>query len=326
MTVLITGAAGFIGFHTSLALIEQGLDVIGIDNFDPYYDVNLKKARFKHIQSLPAKSKVQLFDMSIMDAELPELCRNNEVKQVIHMAALPGVRGSIARPLEYLKINIDGHGYILELCRHNPQIERLIYASSSSVYGHQPQEKILQEEDVNNNPASLYAASKLSDELLTTAYANLFDLHAIGLRFFTVYGPWGRPDMATWKFIESIMAGKPIRLFNNGNMRRDFTFVEDIVSGIVGAMQQRGSGHTVYNLGGGNSINLSDFVAVIEKALGKKAMLEKVAMQSGDVMFTHADISKARRDLGFEARTDIVQGIAKTVAWHKQQQALLTNV
>ena len=327
MAIVVTGAAGFIGFNVSRLLLERGEEVIGIDNLNDYYDVNLKKSRLAEIENNPAFTFLKL-DFSDFDA-LKAALDQHDVKKVIHLGAQAGVRYSLTNPFIYAQTNLIGHLNIIEYCRHVEGFEHLVYASSSSVYGGNKNMPFSVDDRVDN-PVSLYAATKKADELMSQSYAHLFRLPQTGLRFFTVYGPWGRPDMAMWIFTKKILAGEPIPVFNSGDMLRDFTFIEDIIDGIVrcldnppkddGTMHTVGSDapHRVYNIGNNNTVKLLDMIKVLEKALGKKAEMEMLPMQPGDVKETAADISAIQNDLGFEPKTKIEDGIPKFIHWYKQ--------
>lgn len=310
--ILITGAAGFIGFHTSLSLLKKGKKILGIDNLNDYYDVKLKNARLEILKSFPNFTFEKL-DISEIE---PLKKAFSGVTIVIHLAAQAGVRYSLENPNAYIKSNINGHLNILECCRNSNSIERLVYASSSSVYGGNT--KIpFSESDTTDHPISLYAATKKSDELLSETYNHLFNIPMIGLRFFTVYGEYGRPDMAPFKFTDAILKGNPIDVYNNGDMKRDFTYVEDIVSGILSATEYNiGTAHKIYNLGNNNPEKLMDFIFLIEKLTSKKAIINFKPMQDGDVKETYADITKASKDLGYKPLTNLATGLEKVVNWH----------
>ncbi len=318
MAILVTGAAGFIGFHTVQALLKRGEDVIGIDNLNNYYDVNLKQARLD--QLLPQKN-FQFFKMDVADskavATLPKT-----IDRIIHLAAQAGVRYSLQNPQAYIDSNITGHLTMLELARNTPNLKHFVYASSSSVYGGNT--KIpFSIKDAVEKPVSLYAATKRAGELMAYNYAHLFRFPATGLRFFTVYGPWGRPDMAAFLFTKNILAGKPIAVFNHGKMQRDFTYVDDIVDGIVATLDtplaatQDNVPHRVFNLGNSHPEKLTDFISVLENALGKKAIYDFQPIQPGDVPSTSADISESTQILGFIPKVAIDEGIPRFVAWYK---------
>ncbi len=319
MPVLVTGAAGFIGMHVSKALMARGETVVGIDNLNDYYDVSLKEARLAQLREHNAFSFVQgdIGDRAALD-EAGAGC-----DRIVHLAAQAGVRYSLENPGAYIQANIVGHMNVLELARAKGEdLMHLVYASSSSVYGGNTKLPFSVEDQVDN-PVSLYAATKKSDELMSHSYAVTFGLPQTGLRFFTVYGPWGRPDMSIYIFTRKIIAGEPIPVFNNGEMRRDFTYIDDIVSGVVAALDNppaRGgedAPHRVYNLGNNNSEQLMRFIGVIEEALGEKAEIDFQPMQPGDVPATYADISASQRDLGFDPKTPIDEGVPNFVAWYR---------
>lgn len=314
--ILVTGAAGFIGFHLTKALLVAGYKVIGVDNMNDYYDVSLKKER---LNILKKNKKFTFHKMDICNLEKLKKAFDG-VEVVIHLAAQAGVRYSIENPHAYIKSNIEGHLNILECCRHAKKLKKLIYASSSSVYG--GNEKIpFSVDDRVDNPVSLYAATKRADELMSEAYNHLYKIPMIGLRFFTVYGEYGRPDMAPFKFTNSIMNGEYIEVFNNGNMKRDFTYVGDIVDGILGAMKfELGNAHKIYNLGNNEPAELMKFISILEQEIGRSAKIKFKPMQDGDVVVTYADIAKSTKDLGFEPKTSLEEGIAKLVKWHKVSQ------
>jgi UDP-glucuronate 4-epimerase len=320
MTVLVTGAAGFIGFHVSKTLLARGEDVVGFDNFDPYYDVRLKEARAAEL----GKNKNFRMVRGELAAEgaFAAVLADKSIDRVVHLAAQAGVRYSLTHPEVYIRTNIIGHFNVIEACRRRGDIKHLVYASSSSVYG--GNEKLpFAVEDKIDKPVSLYAATKAANELVSHAYAHLFAVPATGLRFFTVYGPWGRPDMSLWIFTKAILEGKPIPLFNGGEMRRDFTYVDDIVAGILAALDrppvaaEKKAAHRVYNLGNHRSEPLMRFVELIERATNHKAILDKQPMQPGDVRESFADIEASRRDLGFDPKTKIDDGVPRFVEWFR---------
>ncbi len=322
MTVLVTGAAGFIGFHTSAALLRRGERVIGVDNLNPYYSVPLKEARLAELGRLPGFlfERVELAERGALAA----LCRRHpDIDRVIHLAAQAGVRYSLTDPHAYIAANIQGQLEVLEACRGLSRLEHLVFASSSSVYGGNTKLPFAVTDRVDT-PRSLYAATKKADELMTYCYAHLHRLPATGLRFFTVYGPWGRPDMAAWIFTEAILAGRPIQLFNHGDMRRDFTYIDDIVAGVLACLDrppadQAGSPpYRLYNLGNHRSEELRRFIAVLEQALGRKATIELAPMQPGDVPATYADMAETERDLGFRPSTPIDEGLPRFVDWYRR--------
>lgn len=315
-SILVTGAAGFIGFHVSLKLLNDGFTVVGIDNLNSYYDPALKQARLEQLQKFPNFSfeKIDISNKTDMERLWKE---KGPFRKVIHLAAQAGVRYSLINPYEYITSNCMGHLTVLEMCRHTEGFEHLVYASSSSVYG--GNEKLpYAVEDPVNNPVSLYAATKRSDELMSAAYANLYQLPQTGLRFFTVYGPWGRPDMAPFIFTKSVIEGTPLKVFNHGKMKRDFTYIDDIVSGVISTLNHPPEkAHRVLNLGNKKSENLLDFILTVEKAVGRKAELQMMEMQQGDVKETFADIEETTRITGFQPTTTIDIGIPKFVEWYK---------
>jgi len=323
--ILITGVAGFIGFHTARRLLVQGRHVMGVDSLSPYYDVSLKESRLKVLRdSFPGS--FQFFKASIEDrAEMERIWKSSKepIKQVIHLAAQAGVRYSLENPYEYVTTNITGQLVLLELARNQGPLENFVYASSSSVYG--GNKKLpFSESDRTDSPLALYAATKKCDELMTEAYAHLFRIPAIGLRFFTAYGPWGRPDQALFIFTKKILAGDTISIFNNGHMKRDFTYIDDIVSGILGALNNpikdmgQGAPHKIYNLGNSSIELLMDYIHLIEENLGKKANIEYLPMQPGDVPAALSDIEEARRDLGFDPKTPIKEGVKHFIEWYRE--------
>jgi UDP-glucuronate 4-epimerase len=321
MTILVTGAAGFIGYHTCLRLLGRGEKVLGVDCLSPYYDVSLKEARLARLAEQPGFSLVRA---DIADrAAMAEVARANPgVTAYINLAAQAGVRHSLVAPFDYTHSNIEGHLVMLELARANPKCRHFVYASSSSVYGANTKLPFSVEDRVDT-PISLYAASKRAGELMSHSYSHLFRVPTTGLRFFTVYGPWGRPDMAAFLFADAIMAGRPIKVFNNGDMRRDFTFIDDIVSGIVGVLDNppaddgKAPPYRLYNIGNNNSENLMDFIGLVEASLGRKATYDFQPMQPGDVKETYADISAIQRDVGFAPTTPISVGVPKFIEWYK---------
>ena len=326
MTVLVTGAAGFIGYHVSRALLARGEAVIGVDNLTPYYDPALKRARLARLEAEPG---FRFAELDIADREaMTALAREHApaITGVVHLAAQAGVRHSLTQPFDYVRSNLDGHMVVLEVCRHElPALRHLVYASSSSVYGGNNRVPFSVEDRVDD-PVSLYAATKRADELMSHCYSHLYGLPATGLRFFTVYGPWGRPDMAAYLFAEAITQGRPITLFNRGRMRRDFTYIDDITAGVLAALDRpppRGTGgdqgppHRIYNLGNNRPVELRDFVAALEAALGRRAEIELAPMQPGDVPATWADIEASRRDLGYQPTTPIEEGLARFVEWYR---------
>ncbi|KKK87939.1 hypothetical protein LCGC14_2748220, partial [marine sediment metagenome] len=313
MTVFVTGAAGFIGYHVCEALLARNEQIVGVDSMNNYYDVNLKMARLFRLQKQKnfQFNLVNLADRKTLDRSLQEA---GKVSTVIHLAAQPGIRYSLENPSAYIQSNIVGHFNILDACSKVSTIKHFIYASSSSVYGGNT-DLPYSTDDRIDNPISLYAATKRSNELISQSYNNLYDLPQTGLRFFTVYGPWGRPDMAYYSFTKAIFEEKPIQVFNHGFMKRDFTYIDDVVAGVLSAVNKPAKGHKIYNLGNCQSESLLHFIEVIEDAVGKKAKIKKLPMQPGDVKETFADIETARRDLGFIPTTLIDEGIPLFVEW-----------
>ncbi|MCQ2485858.1 MAG: NAD-dependent epimerase [Clostridia bacterium] len=317
--ILVTGAAGFIGFHLSRRLLSQGVTVVGFDNINDYYDVNLKYARLKILEQFDNFSfiKGDLSDKSAID----KLFSENKFDIVVNLAAQAGVRYSIENPQAYIDSNVIGFFNILEACRHNP-VEHLLYASSSSVYGNQKKTPFSTDDDVSK-PISLYAATKKSNELMAYTYSHLYKIPTTGLRFFTVYGPFGRPDMAYFGFTNKIMNGEKIKIFNNGDMYRDFTYVDDIVKGIENMLcnppeaDENGDRATVYNIGNNSPEKLMYFIETLEKHLGRTAEKEFLPMQAGDVYQTYADVTPLIEKFGFKPSTSIDEGLGRFVEWYK---------
>jgi len=328
--VLVTGAAGFIGYHLSKRLIENGYKVTGIDNMNPYYDVKLKETRLSHLTSSEnfTFSQINLEDLN----DLEKVFEEHEFDVVVNLAAQAGVRYSLENPHAYVNANIVGFVNILECCRHN-HIKHLVFASSSSVYG----ANTLMPFSIHHNidhPVSLYAATKKSNELMAHTYSHLYGLPCTGLRFFTVYGPWGRPDMALFLFTKAILEDKPIKVFNHGKMQRDFTYIDDIIEGVVRVMANKpepnpswsgnspdpGTSYTnykIYNIGNNQPISLERFIEIIEDTLGKKAIKEMMDLQPGDVTATYADVDDLINDVGFKPATPIEVGIKNFIEWYK---------
>jgi UDP-glucuronate 4-epimerase len=331
MAVLVTGAAGFIGFHTARALLDRGDEVVGIDNLNDYYDPGLKDARLEGLQRQYG-NRFRFERLDFADGEA--LARINELSfdTIIHLGAQAGVRYSIEHPEAYVRSNLIGHCNMLELARQR-QIAHFVYASSSSVYGGNKSLPFRVEDRVDH-PLSMYAATKKADELLTESYASLYRLPSTGLRFFTVYGPWGRPDMAMWIFTKALFADQPLPLYNGGEMRRDFTYIDDIVRGIIacldgppqddGSVKAGGSTapHALYNIGNSRSEDLMRVVELLEEATGRKALLDPKPMQPGDVKDTFADISAIQRDRGFNPTTSIDEGVPRFVSWYREYHRL----
>ncbi len=329
MAILVTGAAGFIGYHTCKKLLSRGESVIGIDNVNDYYQVKLKHDRITDIKnSLPEKSDFRFFEVDFSDqAALLKCVDGTEIDRIVHLGAQAGVRYSLENPGAYVQSNLAGHVNMLELARARA-VRHLVYASSSSVYG-QRSTLPFRVEDRADWPISLYAATKRADELLSETYSHLFRIPQTGLRFFTVYGPWGRPDMAVWKFTDAILAGKPITIFNQGKMQRDFTYIDDIVSGVLSCLDSAPqdndlekpggsrSPHAVYNIGNNNPEELETLISTIEQACGREAIRNYQPMQPGDVTATFADLSAISKDLGFKPTTPISKGIPLWVDWYR---------
>ena len=323
MGVLVTGAAGFVGMHVAEAVLARGEAVVGVDNLNAYYDPALKRARLARLED---REGFRFVEADIADALAMERLAaevGESVEGVVHLAAQAGVRYSLEKPFEYVRSNLEGHMVVLELCRHRlPALRHLVYASSSSVYGGNDKVPFAVGDRVDH-PVSLYAATKRADELLSQAYAHLYRIPQTGLRFFTVYGPWGRPDMAYFIFADAIAAGRPITLFNHGRMRRDFTYVDDIVAGVLAALDcpppdEGAPPHRVYNLGNNEPVELERFVRVLEAAMGRKAETRLAGMQPGDVEATYADIEATTRDLGWRPTTSIEEGLGRFVAWRAE--------
>lgn len=322
MTVIVTGAAGFVGMHVAERLLQRGETVIGVDDFNAYYDVSLKELRARRLAGWPGFRMVRA---DIADAEaMAELVRSSGATRVVHLAAQAGVRYSIENPFAYQRSNLQGHLSILEACRHNG-VGHLVYASSSSVYGDRPLAgQGFREDDPTVSPVSLYAATKRSCELISQSYASLYGFPQSGLRFFTVYGPMGRPDMAYFSFTEKIMRGDPIEVYGEGKMARDFTFVDDIVDGVVGVLDNppaRG-GHEVYNIGDSSPVGLMDMISTLEAALGREAVKILRPMQAGDVTATYADVSKLNALTGYAPRVALAEGLGRFVAWWRDWRAV----
>ena len=330
MKVLVTGAAGFIGFHLCQRLLERGDEVVGLDNLNDYYDVNLKRARLQQIENHP---HFRLITMDLADREgIADLFRVEGFDRVVNLAAQAGVRYSLVNPHAYVDSNLQGFVNILEGCRHH-QVEHLVYASSSSVYGANTAMPFSVHDNVDH-PLSLYAASKKANELMAHTYSHLYGLPTTGLRFFTVYGPWGRPDMALFLFTRAILAGEPIDVFNYGKMRRDFTYVDDIVEGVVRTLDHtatpnsRWSGeapdpgtslspYRLYNIGNNSPVELMYLIEVLENCLGRKAEKNLLPIQPGDVPSTYADVDDLIADVGFKPATSIETGVERFVSWYR---------
>ncbi len=323
MAVLVTGAAGFIGFHVCRALLDRGERVVGVDEVNDYYEVALKEARLARLGGNRDFTfhKVDIADRVAMAGVVAD---HPDIDRVVHLAAQAGVRYSLTNPYAYTHANVDGQVVLLEAVRKLPDMRHFVYASSSSVYGANRKLPFAVEDRVDN-PVSLYAATKKACELLSHAYSHLYRIPQTGLRFFTVYGPWGRPDMAAFIFTRKILKGEPIPVFNHGDMRRDFTYIDDIVEGIIACLDRPPADggtdkppYAIYNLGNNQAEPLMRFIGLIEQALGKKAVIELLPMQEGDVKETFADIAASTRDFGFQPRVPIDVGIPRFVAWYRE--------
>lgn len=324
--ILVTGAAGFIGAALSRTLLERGDSVIGIDNFNDYYDPALKRARADTLAGFGDRFEMLELDFG-NTAALNAALEDRSFDRIAHLGAQAGVRYSLINPHAYAHSNLTGHLNLLEIARHR-RVDHMVYASSSSVYGGNDSFPFRVEDRVDH-PVSLYAATKKSNELMSEAYANLYRIPLTGLRFFTVYGPWGRPDMAPWLFTSRILAGEPITVFNHGQMRRDFTYIDDIIAGVVASLDHPPSDdglakaggsiqpHAIYNIGNNRSEELGHFIDVVEKACGRPAVRDYQPMQAGDVVATAADISAIERDLGYRPTTSIDIGIPRFVEWYR---------
>ncbi|WP_438727211.1 NAD-dependent epimerase/dehydratase family protein [Parasphingorhabdus sp. DH2-15] len=327
MTILLTGIAGFIGHALAKRLLARGERIIGIDNLNDYYDPAIKKARLADLQEFDDILTLHQLDFADM-AALEAAMANDEFDHIVHLGAQAGVRYSLENPAAYVQSNLVGHANMLELARTR-QTKHMVYASSSSVYGHAKTMPL----SVNNrvdHPVSLYAATKKADELMSETYAHLYGLPMTGLRFFTVYGPWGRPDMAPWKFTKAILAGETIPVFNHGKLKRDFTYIDDIVAGIIATLDQPPADndaekpggsfarHAIYNIGNNQPVELMHFIEIIADACGRKANMEMLPMQAGDVYETYADISDISRDFGYSPQTPLEKGMPNFVTWYKR--------
>jgi UDP-glucuronate 4-epimerase len=330
MKVLVTGAAGFIGFHVTQRLLARGDEVVGVDNLNDYYDPSLKESRLEILQK---NERFRFERLDIEDApRMAALFARHRPARVVHLAAQAGVRYSLINPHAYTQSNITGTLNILEGCRHNG-VEHLVFASSSSVYGTNTRQPFSEDDNVDH-PVSLYAATKKANELMAHTYAHLFGVAVTGLRFFTVYGPWGRPDMALFKFTRGILAGEPIEVYNEGRMVRDFTFVDDVAEGVVRVLDRTAAPwpefdpasprpsrshapYRLFNIGNNNPVQLLEYIAVLEECLGKKAEMKLMPMQPGDVPSTMADVRELEEAVGFRPRTSVRDGVAAFVAWYK---------
>ncbi len=331
MKLIVTGVAGFIGMHTALSLLDEGHEVAGIDNLNDYYDPQLKRDR---LDRLRRRAGFDFYHLDITDTDaIAQRVASEQADRLIHLAAQPGVRYSLQNPMAYVSSNLQGFASVLEACRHN-KVPHLIYASSSSVYGDNSRVPF-SEHDPVDHPLSLYAASKRANELMAHAYAHLYGMPVTGLRFFTAYGPWGRPDMAPILFARAISEGTTIRIFNHGHHQRDFTYIGDIVKGVTAVAAGKGvgggaasAGNTdpavstapfrIYNIGNSKPVKLLDFLRTLEDCMGKKALLEMTGAQPGDVLDTWADCSDLERDFGYKPQTSLAQGVQQFVAWFKE--------
>ena len=329
--ILVTGAAGFIGYHVTKRLLERGDAVVGIDNLNPYYDPKLKEARLQQFRDF---DRFEFVRLDVADrAEMASLFRQRRPQRVIHLAAQAGVRYSVENPHAYVDSNVTGFLNVLEGCRHN-DVEHLVYASTSSVYGANTKQPFSEDQNADH-PVSLYGATKKANEMMAHSYAHLYRLPVTGLRFFTVYGPWGRPDMALFKFTRGILAGEPIPVFNEGRMIRDFTYIDDVAEGVVRILDRvagpdpkwdgdhpdpatSNAPYRIYNIGNNRPVELMTYISVLERALGRKAKLDLLPMQAGDVPSTMADVSDLERATGFRPRTSVEEGIARFVTWYRE--------
>ena len=317
MTILLTGAAGFIGMHVAEALLARGEKVIGLDSLTPYYDLRLKHARRDRLLAQPEFSFIEI-NIADRAAVFAVFDQHREVTRIIHLAAQPGVRHSLIDPYSYIEANVMGHLVVLEAARLLPRLQHFLYASSSSVYGGNTQLPY-REDDRVDHPISLYAATKRADELISEAYGHIFGLPQTGIRFFTVYGPWGRPDMAPWLFADAILAGRSITLYDGGQLKRDFTFVTDIVMGILGALDRPPDGGKprLLNIGNHRSVEVRRFVSVLEESLGRRAIIQDAPRPLTDVAETFADIGAIQALCGFEPKTPIEEGVPRFAAWFR---------
>ena len=330
-SILVTGAAGFIGSHVARRLLDRGETVVGVDNLNPYYDPSLKEAR---LERLRRNERFRFERIDVADREaMQQLFSHHRPFRVVHLAAQAGVRYSLENPGAYTDSNVTGFLHVLEGCRHHA-VDHLVFASTSSVYGANTRQPFSEHQNVDH-PVSLYAATKKANEVMAHAYAHLFGIHATGLRFFTVYGPWGRPDMALFKFTRGILAGEPIPVFNEGQMIRDFTYVDDIVEGVVRVLDRPASPdpawdgddpdpatssapYRIYNIGNNQPVLLLDCIAILEECLGRKAEMQFLPVQPGDVLSTMADVSELEKAVGFRPSTPLRTGIARFVEWYRE--------
>jgi UDP-glucuronate 4-epimerase len=333
--LLVTGAAGFIGFHTARRLLERGEEVVGLDDLNPYYDPSLKTARLEVLRPYPAFRFVKI-DVAEREA-MDELFRVEKFQRVVHLAAQAGVRYSIVNPHAYVRSNITGFLHVIEGCRHNA-VEHLVYASTSSVYGANTRMPFAEQQNVDH-PLTLYAATKKTNELMAHSYSSLYGLPTTGLRFFTVYGPWGRPDMALFLFTKNILAGEPIDVFNGGRHQRDFTYIDDIVEGVIAAVDHvaqpnpqwdsaapdpasSSAPYKIYNIGNQRPVALLRYIEVLEQCLGRRAQKNLLPMQPGDLPDTYADVEALARDVGYRPSTDLETGVKRFVEWYLEYYRL----
>ena len=329
MKILVTGAAGFIGYYVTLQLLSRGDQVIGVDNLNDYYDVSLKQARLDQIAKHPQAANFKFIKLDLADVEATaQLFKQEKFDRVVHLAAQAGVRYSLQNPNAYVQSNLVAFTNVLEGCRHS-QVKHLVYASSSSVYGGNTKMPF-SEKDTVDTPVSLYAATKKANELMAHTYSHLYVLPTTGLRFFTVYGPWGRPDMSPFLFADAILNNKPIKVFNHGDMMRDFTYIDDIVEGVIRVLDkpatpQEGSHvpYRIFNIGNSQPEKLMDFIAIMEKGFGKVAEKEFLPMQAGDVKATYADTSALEDWVGFKPKTNLRNGVEKFVSWYMESAEMI---
>jgi UDP-glucuronate 4-epimerase len=319
VTIIVTGAAGFIGHAVSHRLLARDETVVGVDNFNDYYDPSLKAAR---AATFDGHTNFRMVRMDIADAPgMAQLVRESGAKRVVHLAAQAGVRYSLENPFAYERSNLAGHLSVMEACRHQPGFEHLVYASSSSVYGDKPLDgEGFSEDEPAAKPVSLYAATKRACELMSSSYAHLYGFPQTGLRFFTVYGPWGRPDMAYFSFTQKIMAGQPIEVYGEGKMARDFTYIDDIVDGVIGTLDNPPPphGHRVFNIGDSHPVGLMEMISTLEGVLGKEAAKIMRPMQPGDVTATYADVSKLNALTGYKPKVMLKEGLQLFADWYRQ--------
>ncbi len=320
--IIVTGAAGFIGSALCARLLARGEDVLGVDIFNTYYDVGLKEAR---AERLGRDRRFRLVRTDVADAPaFQQLVQQSGADRIVHLAAQAGVRHSLENPFAYERANVAGHLSVMEACRHIAGVKHLVYASSSSVYGERPIERGFREDDNVDQPVSLYAATKRSCELMSTSYSKLFDLAQSGLRFFTVYGPWGRPDMAAFLFTRAILEDQPIQVFNGGHMMRDFTFVDDIIEGVLGVLDHPAEAGEarIFNIGDNRPVALMQMIGAIESALGREAKKDFLPMQLGDVPATFADVSRLHALCGYQPKVMLEEGIPRFVQWYREYYAV----